>query len=104
MTSTAANRRGASPDWTRGNARVAGIAYLVTFAASIPAVLLIRPILDNPDYIVSVGSDTRVLVGCLLDAVNAIACVATAVAVFPVVRRQTESIKGFRPSSLTATA
>jgi hypothetical protein len=45
-----------------------------------------------------------VLVGCLLDAVNAIACVATAVAVFPVVRRQNESIKGFRPSSLTATA
>jgi Domain of unknown function (DUF4386) len=92
MSTTVTARPGAVADWTRGNARVAGIAYLVTFAASIPAVLLIRPILDNPDYIVSVGSDTRVLIGCLLDAVNAIACVATAVAVFPVVRRQNESM------------
>jgi hypothetical protein len=92
MTTTDTTRPAAGADWTRGNARVAGIAYLVTFAASIPAVLLIRPILDNPEYIVSVGSDTRVLVGCLLDAVNAIACVATAVAVFPVVRRQNESM------------
>jgi hypothetical protein len=89
---TATTARPPARDWTRGNARAAGIAYLVTFAASIPAVLLIRPILDDPSYIVSVGSDTRVLVGCLLDAVNAIACVATAVAVFPVVRRQNESM------------
>ena len=79
-------------DWTRGNARAAGIAYLVTFAASIPAVLLLRPILNDPAYIVGAGSDGRVLLGCLLDVVNALACVATAVAVFPVVRRQNESM------------
>jgi hypothetical protein len=80
------------PDWSRGNARAAGIAYLVTFAASIPALLLLGPILNDSGYIVSGGSSTRVLIGCLLDVVNALACVATAVAVFPVVRRQNESM------------
>lgn len=76
----------------RNNARASGIAYLVTFAASIPALLLIGPVLNNPDYIVSAGADGRVVLGCLLDAVNAIACVASAVAIFPVVRRQNESL------------
>jgi Domain of unknown function (DUF4386) len=79
-------------DWTRPNALAAGIFYLITFAASIPALLLIGPVLNDPQYIVGAGSDTRVLVGCLLDAVNALACIGTAVAVFPVVRRQNESM------------
>ncbi len=79
-------------DWTRGNARVAGIAYLVTFAASIPAVLLLGPILNDPSYILTGSADTQVVIACLLDTVNAIACIATAVAVFPVVRRQNESL------------
>jgi len=79
-------------DWTRNNARAGGIAYLITFAASIPAVLLLGPVLNDPGYIVSGGSDTRVLVGSLLDAVNALACIATAVAVFPVMRRVNESM------------
>ena len=94
MTTTAPGVTRPTPaaDWTRNNARVSGIFYLVTFAASIPALLLIGPILNNPDYIVSAGSDTRVLIGCLLDVVNALACIGTAVAVFPVVRRQNESM------------
>lgn len=79
-------------DWTRGYARAAGIAYLVTFAASIPALPLIAPVLNDPSYILSGSADTQVAVGSLLDTVNAIACIATAVAVYPVVRRQNESL------------
>lgn len=79
-------------DWTRGYARAAGIAYLVTFAASIPAVLLLGPILNDPSYILTGSADTQIAIACLLDAVNVIACIATAVAVFPVVRRQNESL------------
>ncbi|MEU8190651.1 DUF4386 domain-containing protein [Micromonospora carbonacea] len=75
----------------RRTALVAGVFYLITFLASLPAVALIAPVLDNPDYIVSAGSDTRVIAGCLLDIVNAVACVGTAVALFPVVRRQHEA-------------
>jgi Domain of unknown function (DUF4386) len=76
---------------TRRTALVAGVFYLITFAASIPAVFLLAPVLDNADYIVSSGADTRVLWGCFLDLVNALACIGTAVALFPVVKRQNEA-------------
>lgn len=82
----------AQMDATRKTALVAGVFYLLTFAASIPALLLLSPILNHPDYIVSAGSDTRVLWGCFLDVVNALACVGTAVALFPVVKRQNQAV------------
>jgi hypothetical protein len=78
-------------DSTRRTALVAGALYLLTFIASIPAVFLLGPVLDNPDYIVSAGADTRVLWGCFLDVVNALACIGTAVVLFPVVKRQNEA-------------
>lgn len=77
---------------TRRHARVAGGLYLVTFLASIPALVLIGPVLDRADYVVSAGADSRVLVGCLLDLVNAVACVGTAVALFPVLRHHGEAV------------
>jgi hypothetical protein len=80
-------------DWTRKYAFAAGTLYLITFAASIPALFyFLTPVLDDPNYIVSSGADTRVILGCLLDVVNALACIGTAVAVFPVVRRHNESL------------
>jgi uncharacterized protein DUF4386 len=74
----------------RKTALIAGIFYLITFAASIPALILIGPVLHNPDYITGPGADARVVAGCLLDLVNAVAAVGTAVTLFPVVRRQNE--------------
>jgi|SRR4051794_975056 len=94
MTSATATSAGPSSadHRSRAHARAAGIAYLVTFLASIPAVLLLRPVLDDARFVLGQGDVTRVQVGCLLDVVNALACVATAVAVFPVVRRHGESL------------
>jgi hypothetical protein len=77
-------------DSTRKTALVAGALYLITFASSIPAVFLLSPVLNNPDYIVSAGADTSVLLGCFLDVVNAVACIGTAVALYSVVKRQHE--------------
>ena len=77
-------------DSTRKTALVGGAFYVITFAASIPALLLLAPVLDNPDYIVSSGADTRVLWGSFLDLVNALACIGSAVALFSVVKRQHE--------------
>ena len=74
----------------RRTALVAGLLYLVTFASSIPAALLLQPILGNPNYVTSSGADGQVAFACLLDLVNAAACVGTAVALFPVVKRQHE--------------
>src|SRR5689334_13772172 len=77
-------------DPVRKTALVAGVFYLLTFVSSIPAVFLLDPVLNDPDFIVGSGADGRVVLGCLLDLVNAIACVGTAVALFPIVKRQNE--------------
>src|SRR5438094_10526819 len=71
-------------------ALVAAILYLITFVCSIPAVILLDPVLSNPNYIISAGADTRVIGGALLDLVNALACIGTAVALFSIVKRQHE--------------
>ena len=80
----------ARADTTRKTAMVGGALYLITFASSIPALFLLGPVLNNPGYIVSAGTDTSVLLGCFLDLINAIACIGTAVALFSVVKRQHE--------------
>jgi hypothetical protein len=98
MTSTATTpvrptERPRASDWTRNYARACGIFYLLTFASSIAAVVyFLKPILDDPSYIVGPGQDTRVIIGCLLDVVNALTCVGSAVAVYPVIKRQNRAM------------
>ena len=69
---------------------MAGILYLVTIVASIPAVFLLDPVLTDPTYIVGDGADTQVVLGCLLDLVNALACIGTAVALYSIVKLEHE--------------
>jgi hypothetical protein len=73
-------------------ALLAGALYLITFLASIPAVFVLDPVLNDPNYVVGPGDDTRVLFGGLLDLINALACIGTAVVLFPVVKRQNEAL------------
>jgi hypothetical protein len=88
-------------DPMRNHARAAGIFYLLTFVSSIPALALLSPILHNADYVTSAGHDTRVLWGCLLDSVNALTAVGSAVALYPVVKRRNASMAlGFVTSRL----
>ena len=77
-------------DSTRKTALVAGTLYLVTFITSIPALFLYSPVLHHADFIISSGSDTRVFWGALLEVVCALAGIGSAVALFPVVKRQHE--------------
>jgi hypothetical protein len=79
-------------DHTRRAALVAGIFYIVTFVSSIPAVFLLAPVLNDPYYIIGAGADAQVIFGTLLDLVNALACIGTAVALFWVVKHQNESL------------
>jgi uncharacterized protein DUF4386 len=74
----------------RRTALVAGVFYLLTFASSIPAVFLLDPVLNDPNYVVGAGADTQVTLGALLDTINALACIGTAVALFSIVKRQHE--------------
>jgi hypothetical protein len=93
-------------DPLRRTAMIAGGLYLLTFASSIPArFFFLDPVLSDPGYIVGPGADTRVLVGGLLDIINALACIATAVVLFRVVKRQSEKLAlGFVTSRLLEAA
>lgn len=94
-------------DSLRKTALIGGALYVLTFASSIPAVLLLlrSSVLSNPNYIVGPGPDTAVLLACLLDLINALAAVGTAVVLFPVVKRQTEAVAlGFVGSRLLEAA
>ena len=80
-------------DPARRTALIGGALYVLTFASSIPALLLLRSsVLNNPNYVVGPGADNVVLLACLLDVVNALACIGTAVVLFPVVKRQNEAV------------
>jgi hypothetical protein len=72
---------------TRHTARIAGLLYLLTFAASIPALPLLTEILGDPAFVLGSGPTNAVLAGALLDLINAGACIGTAVVLYPVLRR-----------------
>jgi Domain of unknown function (DUF4386) len=72
-------------------ARIMGAWFLATFVA-IPAFFFYEPLLDNPNYVVEGGADTRVAVGALLEIFLAISGIATAVVIFPIVKRVNESV------------
>ncbi len=77
---------------SRKTARIAGFWWVGTFVFSIPAVLLYRPLLKHADYIIGGGSDKRIYFGALLEILLAIAGIASAVVLFPILKRQNESI------------
>jgi hypothetical protein len=78
-------------DSTRNHARAGGIFYLITFAASMPAAVMINSAV-NPDLTVATGHATQLQWAGLLDFVNALACVGTAVALYPVLRRRGQAL------------
>jgi uncharacterized protein DUF4386 len=78
-------------DAWRKLALAGGILYLMTFLFSIPAVFLYGPVLSDPAYILSAGADTQVLLGALFDIITALACIGTAVALYPMIKRQSEA-------------
>ncbi|HZE16342.1 MAG TPA: DUF4386 domain-containing protein, partial [Mycobacterium sp.] len=60
-------------------ARTAGVFWILTFVASIPALILYAPVLDHAHYVLGAGADTRIAVGALLEVILAIAGIGTAV-------------------------
>jgi hypothetical protein len=75
----------------RKTALVAGIFYLITFV-SIPTLAIYGPVRDHPDWILSSGGHTAVLVGGFLEVIVALAGIGTAVTLYPVVKRQNEGL------------
>jgi hypothetical protein len=78
-------------DPMRKTALVAGVLYLVTFVGSIPALPLYHNILHNPHYLLGGASDTGVLWGAVGEVICALAGIGTAVALYPVAKRHSQT-------------
>lgn len=76
----------------RRTARIAGWLMASTFITSIGALILYDPVLNDADYILGAGDDTRVAFGALLEIFLMIGNVGTAVVMFPILRRQSERL------------
>ncbi|SCE91590.1 DUF4386 domain-containing protein [Micromonospora saelicesensis] len=74
----------------RKTALTAGLLHLLTFV-SIPILGLYATVLD-PESVVGPGSETGVAWGGVLEMVVALACIGTAVVLYPVVKRQNEAL------------
>ena len=74
----------------RKTSLTAGILYLITFV-SIPTLALYASALA-PGYVAGPGPDTPVLIGGVLEIIVALAGIGTALALYPVLRRQNEGV------------
>lgn len=75
----------------RKRARIAGIFFIVTFI-SIAALPLYHSVLGDHSFILGAGGDTGVYLGAVAEIITLIAGIGTAVALYPVLRRQNESL------------
>lgn len=73
----------------RKNALAGGVFYLITFA-SIPTLFLYSAV-KSANYIVSSGSDTSTAIGGILEMIVGLAGIGTALALYPVLKRQGQS-------------
>jgi hypothetical protein len=72
-------------------ARLTGALFLVTFATSIPALIVFyAPALSDPAFILGGRFDTGVSMGALLELILIVANVGTALTLYPVLRKHSE--------------
>ncbi len=76
----------------RRTARIAGWFMLSTFVTSIAALIFYGPILSDSAFILGSSGHTRVTVGAMLEILLMIGNIGTAVVMFPILRRQNESL------------
>jgi hypothetical protein len=80
-------------DSTRRTSFITGVLFIVTFVTAIPAALVLyTPVLDDANYVVGTGADGSVALGALLEVLLIVANVGTAVALFPILKRQNEGL------------
>ena len=77
-------------DPMRRTSLAAGILYLLTFV-SIPTLALFQPVRERADFILGAGDDTGVLWGAFSEVVVALAGIGTAVVLYPVAKRVSQT-------------
>jgi len=93
LQTTTTLRRGPVPrNSLRTIASIVGWLFIVTYITSIASKLAFYPPLFDGDYVTGPGEDTRVLWGAVSEAVLIIANIGTATFLWPVLKRQHESL------------
>jgi hypothetical protein len=77
-----------TPVRARALGRWVGLLFLVTYATSIPALLLFGPVLNDVHYVTGAGADTQIRFAALLEFLLIVANIGSAVALYPLVRRR----------------
>ena len=90
MTTKTKTAAGTPHNRMRRTAFWSGVMYLLTFV-SIPTLALYQSV-KGAGYVAGIGPDTGVLVGGALELIVGLACIGTAVVLYPVVRRQNEAL------------
>jgi hypothetical protein len=81
-----------NPENPQTLARVTGVFFILTFITAIGADILYDSVLNEPGYIIGAGADNSLLLGALLELLLIIANIGTAVALFPILKRQNEAL------------
>jgi hypothetical protein len=76
----------------RKTSLIFGLFFAGTFVFSIPALFFYDPLLHDASYILGGGFDTRISTGALFEILLAICNIATAIVIFPIVKRVKEPV------------
>jgi hypothetical protein len=77
-----------TPERARFLGRWVGILFIITYATSIPALLLFGPVLNDVQYVTGAGADTQIRFAALLEFILIVANIGSAIALYPLVRRR----------------
>jgi hypothetical protein len=79
-------------DAQRKTALTVGVLFVLTLVFAIPGVLAYGPVLNDPFYVLGPGAGLSVSLGAFFEILTVIANIATAMVLFPLLRRQNETI------------
>ena len=79
-------------DAQRTTAFAVGILFVLTLVFAIPGVLAYGPVLNDPAYVLGPGAGHSVSLGAFFEILTVIANIATAMVLFPLLRRQNETL------------
>lgn len=77
---------------TRKIGKIAAVLYFITWVTSIVGLAFYGSILKHSDYLSGSVSNSHLLIGAFLEIILAVANVGTAIAIYPIVRRASESL------------
>jgi len=76
----------------RKTALTVGVLFVLTLVFAIPGVIAYGPVLNDPRYVLGPGAGPSVSVGAFFEILTVIANIATAMVLFPLLRRQSETL------------